>query len=76
MKYIAKNGKNQLIVEEEMLSKQNLHKLVTLLNESGFSLGSGHDGMEMKKINDNYDFILTPYVGHSDQYVSFKPYKK
>jgi len=75
MKYIAKNDKNQLIVDEDMLSKQNLRKLVTLLNESGFSLGSGHDGIEMKKNDaDCYDFILTPYVGHSDQHVSFKPY--
>jgi len=74
MKYIAKDGKNQLIVEEEMLSKQNLRKLVDLLNEAGFSLGSGHDGMEMKILNGNYDFTLTPYVGHSDQHVSFKPF--
>jgi len=74
MKYIAKDGKNQLIIEEEILKSESLGKLVTLFNKAGFSLGSGHDGMEMKILNGNYDFTLTPYVGHSDQHVSFKPY--
>jgi len=71
MKFIAKKDDKELIVDEKMFKPSNLSKLVNLLNKSGFSLGSGHDGMEMKKINDDYEFILIPYIGHPVQHVLF-----
>ena len=75
MKFIAKHDDKELIVDEKMFKSSNLSKLVNLLNKSGFSLGSGHDGMEMKKINDDYEFILIPYIGHPVQHVSFTKIK-
>ena len=77
--YIAKEGENQLIVSKDKF--KNLIKLVDLLNTSGFILGTGHDGLKIKKnlipllyIDlECYTLICTPYVGHIDQCVQFLP---
>lgn len=72
--FIAVQNINHLIVKESLLKSKKLYKLVDKLNKAGFGLGTGHDGMEMKKMDDgSYVFRLSPYVGHCDQYVFFKP---
>lgn len=73
MKFIATDKDSFLIVGES--SFKNIHKLVERLNKAGFGLGSGHDGIELIKKEDEYVLRLSPYVGHFDQYVFFKKYE-
>ena len=71
--FIAMDGQSKLVVPESLLTSSNIIPLIQKLNEFGFDLGSGHDGMELKKDKDGvYILRLTPYVGHSDQVVIFK----
>lgn len=73
--FVAEQGDNKLIIPENMLQDSNLRTLVDMLNKEGFGLGSGHDGLEIRKAFDNgevyYRMILSPYVGHMDQHVTF-----
>jgi hypothetical protein len=45
-------------------------KLLTRLNKMGFQLGSGHEVMDLVKVDDEeYRFYLMPYYGAPNQIV-------
>lgn len=73
--FVAERNNKKLIVSENMLQQSKMIILVDKLNAEGFSLGSGHDGLEIqKKLNNDevyYQFILTPFVGCMEQYIAF-----
>ena len=65
--FIAEEDDNKLIVPESMLNQSKLSILVDMLNQKGFGLGSGHDGLEIHKKTFNngevyYQLILTPHI--------------
>lgn len=65
----------QCVLSEEELDILDVSDIVNKLNESGFCLGSGHDGIELAwsgRSNDICQIFLTPYVGHMTQIVTFK----
>ncbi len=69
MKYVATYLGEEIIIETDF---EDMHTLVEELNEGGFALGSGHDGIEVQR--GEYDIILicTPYVGKMPQYIYFR----
>jgi vacuolar-type H+-ATPase subunit I/STV1 len=69
--FIALDGKNQLIVFKHQFD--DTRKLISLLNSVGFNLGTGHDEIEKEYDDKGFKLILTPYVGHSPQFVRFMP---
>ena len=64
--YIAKYNGKQSTVETDFM---DLHGLVAELNEKGFGLGSGHDGIAFHM--DTMILELIPYVGAWTQYINF-----
>ena len=65
MKYKATYLGESVIVEHDQLKLENVGSFIDKLNDSGLGLGSGHDGIELRKDV----LILTPYVGRMDQHV-------
>lgn len=71
MKFKAEDNDASVVVSLKKL-KGDKTKLVELLNNSGFSLGSGHEEVELKKVSEDcYVLWLLPYVGCSPQIVEF-----
>ena len=69
-KYIANYLGDEVTVETDFL---DLNNLIRELNDLGFGLGSGHDGVEFDL--DKMALILSPYPGKMDQYIYFEPVK-
>ena len=67
-KYVANYLGDEVTVETDFL---DLNKLIHKLNDLGFNLGSGHDGVEFNL--DRMILILTPFVGRMDQIIRFEP---
>jgi len=71
--FIAIEGESHLVFPESMLTLSNIPTIIKLLNDAGFSLGTGHDGYEISKNGEgNYVLLLSPYIGHMDQIIIFK----
>jgi len=75
--FVAKNTVHDtevnLQVSSDDLKSNKLQKLVTKLNNAGFNLGSGHDGMELSKLTNKFVLWLQPYTGAPPQIIVFKP---
>ena len=77
-KYVAEYLGDTVTVETDFT---DLHKLIRELNDLGFKLGSGHDGISidfhLRDHNEDspVDLILSPYPGKMTQYIQFKQIK-
>ena len=72
-KFIAESGDNKLIVFESSLKPSKVKTLLNKLNGHGFNLGSGHEEISVKKIDDdNYVFVGIPYYGAPSQRIDFE----
>ncbi len=69
-KYNANYLGDEVTVETDFLDLDNL---IRELNDLGFRLGSGHDGIRFDL--DKMALILNPYIGKMDQYIYFEPVK-
>lgn len=66
--------KSKIVIEEQFLEEGGERNLLKKLKK--FKLGSGHERMEICKIdNDEYVFILIPYYGAPDQRIYFNRIK-
>lgn len=71
MKFKAEDNDASVVVSLKKL-KGDKTKLVELLNNRGFSLGSGHEKVELIKVSEDcYVLWLLPYIGCPTQIVEF-----
>ncbi len=71
--FIANYGIKYMKISGEFVVESNPEILLQELNSSGFNLGSGHEIIELLRIdNQNYILRLEPYTGHFTQVVYLK----
>ncbi len=78
--YIAQDGDNKLIIKRDFLKPDNGREIVDKLNDVGFSLGSGHDKVEIfKKKSETgeiyYVLVAEPYPGRMEDFIYFYKYE-
>lgn len=69
MKYVAEYLGEEVTIETDF---EDVDALVEELNEAGFGLGSGHDGIEVLRREHEIILVCTPYVGKLPQYIYFR----
>lgn len=70
--FVAERNGFKFSISESKLKSTPLPYLVQNLNENGFGLGSGHDGLDLEIEGDHYCLICSPYPGASPKCVTFK----